>query len=116
VDVEELDRAWGAPQVAAPADDDWFAVPDIAPVRSRQSVHEFFAVLGRAKPEVRKAARARVSADDIRAAADITAGFGAFGVEPQPTSASIPERASGETDAQDDVRRFRTWLDGLSDS
>lgn len=117
VDAEEFDRAWGGPQVSVPADDDdWFAVPDIAPVRSRQSVHEFFAVLGRAKPEVRKAARARVSAEDIRAAADITAGFGAFGAQPQRTANSIPERTSIESDAQEDVRRFRTWLDGLSDS
>jgi tetratricopeptide (TPR) repeat protein len=120
LEIEDFDRAWAPPppaEVPSP-DDDWFSVPDIAPVRSRQTVHEFFAVLGRAKPEIRrKAAHTRVSADEIRAAADITAGFGAFGIEPKPTTPKpIPQSVSGEQDSQDDVRRFRSWLDGLSDS
>ena len=116
--MDEFDAAWGEPQLPpAPTEDDWFAVPDVAPVRSRQTVHEFFAVLGRAKPELRpRPSRGRVSSDDIRAAADITAGFGAFGIEPKHAPPQMPGPVSVNSDMQDDVRRFRTWLDGLSDS
>lgn len=115
-DLEEFDRAW-APPAPVEDNDDWFATPDVAPVRARQTVHEFFALLGSAKAEVRRTpVRVRVSADDIRNAADVAAGFGAFGVgqqhaSPKPIS---PTRAGAEP--QDDVRRFRVWLDGLSDS
>ncbi|MBA3656779.1 MAG: tetratricopeptide repeat protein [Gemmatimonadaceae bacterium] len=98
--------------------DDWFASAPVPPARSRQTVQEFFAVLGRAKAEVRlKPERSRVSADDIRAAAEITAGFGAFGMEPAAQSPRpISSPIKGESDPQEDVRRFRAWLDGLSDS
>jgi tetratricopeptide (TPR) repeat protein len=107
---------------AAPAvigeQDDWFAQPDVAPVRSRQSVKDFFAVLGRAKPEIRrKPERVRVSAADIRAAADVTAGFGVFGSEGRaPAPKPIAPPAKSDADPQVDVQRFRSWLDGLSDS
>lgn len=107
-----------APVAAVDDLDDWFASAPVPPPRSRQTVQEFFAVLGRAKPEIRrKPKRARVSADDIRAAANITAGFGAFGMEPStPAPKPIPAATPGEETPQNDVRRFRAWLDGLSDS
>ncbi|MBA2689092.1 MAG: tetratricopeptide repeat protein [Gemmatimonadaceae bacterium] len=112
-----------APRAPAPApvaaiDDDGFASAPAPHTRARQTVQEFFAVLGRAKAEVkRKPERMRVSADDIRAAADITAGFGVFGMEPAALSPkSIAAPVQGESDSQEDVRRFRAWLDGLSDS
>ncbi len=98
--------------------DDWFATGPVPAARARQTVQEFFAVLGRAKPEVRRKPEVhRVSAEDIRAAAEITAGFGAFGMEPAaPLPKPIAEPTRGDDDSQDDVRRFRAWLDGLSDS
>lgn len=104
--------------VAAEEFDDWFASGPVPHTRARQTVQEFFAVLGRATAEVkRKPERMRVSADDIRAAADVTAGFGAFGVEPSVSAPRpIAAPAGGESDPQEDVRRFRSWLDGLSDS
>jgi hypothetical protein len=65
----------------------------------------------------RKIERNRVSPDDIRAAADITAGFGVFGVEPVSSSPKpIGGPAGGDSNPQEDVRRFRAWLDGLSNS
>ena len=98
--------------------EDWFAQPDVAPVRSRQSVKDFFAVLGRAKPEIRrKPERVRVSAADIKAAADVTAGFGVFGSESRaPAPKPIAPPVNSDADPQVDVQRFRSWLDGLSDS
>ncbi len=107
------------PLVAAVDDnDDWFASSPVPQARARQTVQEFFAVLGRARAEVkRKPERIRVSADDIRSAADITAGFGVFGVEPAaPSPKPIAAPVPGGSDSQEDVLRFRAWLDGLSDS
>ncbi len=106
------------PVVVPDDQDDWFGSAPIPPVRARQSVHDFFAVLGRAKAQVKqKPERVRVNADDIRAAADVTAGFGAFGIEPDArVPKSIAEPTSPESGPQDDVRRFRAWLDGLSES
>jgi hypothetical protein len=104
----------------APIDDmdDWFSSGPVPPPRTRQTVQEFFAVLRNAKPEIRrKPQRVRVSADDIRAAASITAGFGAFGMdEPAAPPKAIPAAAPGDENPQNDVRRFRAWLDGLSES
>ena len=113
--VQAVQAPAGSP---APADDDddWFGVPDVAPVRTRQTVKDFFAVLGRARADVRKnPERVRVSAADIRAAADVTAGFGVFGTETRQPKPIAPPPQS-ESEMQDDVRRFRSWLDGLSES
>lgn len=116
LDLDEFDRAW-TPSAPEEEQDDWFATPDVAPLRARQTVHDFFAVLGRAKAGVRRTpVRVRVSADDIRNAADVAAGFGAFGVDPQHSAPKPISPTRGGADPQDDVRRFRAWLDGLSDS
>lgn len=120
-DFEEFDRGWAAAPVSVPLgpeNEDWFAAVDVAPARPRQTVEEFFAVLGRAKPEIRrKPDRMRVTADEIGAAAEITAGFGAFGIEARhPAPRPMPESRSADPNPKDDVLRFRAWLDGLSDS
>lgn len=122
LDTTQVPDAPSEPESPAPPapepSDDWFSSPDVPAARARQTVQEFFAVLGRARPEIRsRRERIRVSAADISAAADITAGFGAFGMEPRPAVPQpIAPQPRGESDPQGDVRRFRSWLDGLSDS
>lgn len=100
---------------------DWFPeAPPALPIRARQTVREFFAALGQAQPQPqtrRTPQKNVVTSADIRAAAEITAGFGAFGAV-RKTPASTPTVLDNppQSNPQEDIRRFRAWLDGLGDS
>lgn len=102
-------------------------IPTPPPQKPRQSVREFFETLGRVRPNrierptpQKHNARAVASIDDIRAATEMSAAFAQFGSPaPKKVDAPMPQAPPTQKEepaSEDDIKRFRAWLDGLSDS